>query len=38
MIYGLVFAFAAERKLLIEGVTEDARKQRRRLRRKAHEE
>ena len=33
--YGLVFAFAAERRLLIEGVTEEARKARRRRRRKA---
>lgn len=36
--YGLIFAFAAERKILIEGVTEDARKQRRRLRRKPTQE
>lgn len=33
--YGAIFAFAAERRLLIEGVTEEARKARRRRRRKA---
>jgi hypothetical protein len=33
--YGAVFAFAAERRLLIHGVAEEARKQRRRARRKA---
>lgn len=33
--YGAIFAFAAERKLLVEGVTEEARKERRRRRRKA---
>lgn len=35
--YGAIFAFAAERRLLIEGVEENARKQRRRARRKAAE-
>lgn len=33
--YGAIFAFAAERKLLIEGVEDDARRKRRRARRKA---
>ncbi|HVM44584.1 MAG TPA: hypothetical protein VM582_01515, partial [Candidatus Thermoplasmatota archaeon] len=33
--YGGVFAFAAERRILIEGVTDEARKMRRRRRRKA---
>jgi len=33
--YGAIFGFAAERKILIEGVAEEARKQRRRMRRKA---
>lgn len=33
--YGVIFGVAAERKLLIEGVTEEARKERRRRKRKA---